>query len=426
MTHGTAARYVRRLVLAGPLVLAILGVLGVIAWSSPAARAEPLASQFSIADGSDWVPSPLVTIGDGGWTPFFKPGVITWDGGSVMGSFGIALPKMFAQQTQALLGRPTSLYVSATPGADLADMIAEAPTEIDARFDPAADANVCVVQGGASDLKGGPDVVAQVFDALRTYCQGRRAAGFQVAVVTLLPRSDISYFNEARNSFNTLVREQWPTFADAVVDIAADPRMGDDGDNLDRTYYRPDQVHPNAEGCAVLAEDTAPVLDALHWQADSLSWRLRNGRGPWTGWLPYAYRSSWQLKPGDGSKTVECEYRSAAQETVTVADSVGVDTVRPTVTTYDGGPLRAGTPVRLAFRVDDAPPCGSTAEVTLELLRGDRVVHSAAYRPLDIGRRHILTFGWHLGKGKYRWQVRARDGAGNPQAAVGRGVLHVD
>ena len=167
--------------------------------------------------------SPLVTVGDRGRTPFTRPGVIAWDGGSVMGSFGIDVHKMFAQKTQALLGRPAALYVSATPGADVADMIAEAPAEVDTHFDPVSDANVCVVQGGASDLKDGPEVVGAVFDALKAYCAGRRAAGFQVAVLTLLPRSDIPYFNEARNSFNALVREQWPDFADALVDVAADP-----------------------------------------------------------------------------------------------------------------------------------------------------------------------------------------------------------
>lgn len=424
MTQGTAVSRgrVRSVLLLAPLLLAVLGAY---AWSAPAARADTLASDFSVAGGRQWVRSPLVTVGDRGRTPFTRPGVIAWDGGSVMGSFGIDVHKMFAQKTQALLGRPAALYVSATPGADVADMIAEAPAEVDTHFDPASDANVCVVQGGASDLKDGPEVVGAVFDALKAYCAGRRAAGFQVAVLTLLPRSDIPHFNEARNSFNALVREQWPDFADALVDVAADPRIGDDGDNEDRIYYRRDQVHPNASGCAVLAQDTAPVLDTLAWQADSLSWRFRNEQGTWSAWAPYTYAAGWSLGPGEGRRTVLCEYRSATGQTDTVADAVGLDTVQPTVRTYGERTLSAGSPVRLTLRVDDTRPCARTASVTVDLLRGHRVVRSVVRPKLSVRTRHVLALGRGLPRGLYTWRVRARDRAGNPQAAVCRGVLRI-
>lgn len=424
MTHGAARsrERVHGLFLAGLLLLAAQSGL---AWSSPAASAGLPQADFRVADDRDWVGSTLVTVGDGGQTPFTTPGVIAWDGGSVMGSFGIDPPKMFAQKTQQLLGRPTRLYVSATPGADIDDMIAEAPSEIDAHHDPASDADVCVVQGGASDLKDGPEVVGEVFDALKAYCEGRRAAGFQVAVLTLLPRSDIPDFNEARNAFNALVRQQWPTFAHALVDVAADPRMGDDGDNLDRAYYRRDHVHPNAMGCAVLAEDTAPLLDALTWRADSLSWRFRNEGSTWSDWVPYTYVSQWSLEPGDGRKTVLCEYRTATGQTDTVAGSTNLDTVRPTVTTYTRRPIRANTPIQLALRVNDPRPRAGTAAVTIQLYRGHRRVRTAVRPGVSVDRRHVFSFAWRLPAGTYRWQVRVRDGAGNPQAAIGRGVLRV-
>jgi lysophospholipase L1-like esterase len=425
MAHARVrpGRRARALRLAAPVLLIAAAAL---AWAAPVASADEPVSQFSIAEGRAWVRSAVVTVGDGGVTPFFTPGVIAWDGGSVMGSFGIDPHKMFAQQTQALLDRPAALWVSATPGADVADMIAEAPTEIDVHLDPTADANLCVVQGGASDLKVEWSVVGEVFEALKTYCRDRRAAGFQVAVLTLLPRSDIASFNARRNSFNTLVRQQWPGFADALVDVAADPRMGDDGDNLDVTYYRRDQVHPNALGCAVLAQDTAPVLDALRWQADSLTWRLRNSEGRWTPWAPYTYSSPWQLGPGDGRKAVLAEYRTGGGETVPVTDDVNLDTARPAVTAFGARRVRRGDVVSLGLRVDDSPPCASSAEVTIELLRGHRVVRSVTQKGLRVNRRHLLTFGWRLRAGVYSWRVRARDGAGNPQVAPARRTLRVE
>ncbi len=414
----------RRFLTAGGLALAAAAILAALC--PLAAEAAALTPHLRIAGGRAWVRSDRVVIGDGGWTPFTTPGVVTWDGGSIMGSIGIGPGKEFAQQTRSRLGRPCKLYISATPGADIDDMIAEAPQEIDAHFTAPSDADICVVQGGASDLKRGPSAVAEVFAAVKSYCQSRRMAGFQVAVVTLLPRSDIPEFNEARNSFNALVRSQWPTFADAIVDVAADHRLGDDGDNENLRYYRGDQKHPNARGCAVMAAVTAPVLDAITWKADSLSERARNGQGEWSDWQPYTYRRVWTLEPGDGHKTVAREYRDSTGETVSAAGATNVDTVRPRVTTLRRAAIRPGSPVRLAFRVDDRRPCARVATVTISIRRNGRVLRSVVRKNLSTGKRHVLTLDRRLPRGDYVWQIRARDGARNPQVSVGRVLLRVD
>lgn len=389
-----------------------------------AAPAAALSSDLTVATGKRWVRSTTVAVGDGGFTPFTVPGVLTWHGGSIMGSFGITPGREFAQQTRELLGRPCGLYISATPGADLEPMIREAPEEIDRHLRDAADANVCVVQGGASDLKRGSSRVEEVLAALRRYCEGRRAAGFQVAVVTLLPRSDVPHFNEARNAYNARIRKQWPAFADAVIDIAADHRIGDDGDNLNAHYYRKDQTHPNAAGCAVMASIAAPVIDSLTWATDGLAVRIRTAPGTWSDWRPYEYSTTWDLGPGDGRKTVECDYRAPAGESATAADSVNLDTVRPTVASIAVAPVRAGDPVRVALRVDDSLPCARIAAVRIRVLRDGRMVRKPVRR-VAIGARRVLTFGWNLPPGRYDLQIRARDAAGNPQVAVSEGVLRI-
>lgn len=49
--------------------------------------------------------------------------------------------------------------------------------------------------------------------------------------------------------------------------------------------------------------------------------RLRNEGGAWTDWLPFAANTSWQLSPGNGTKTVTAEMRSGTT-VVTATDTI--------------------------------------------------------------------------------------------------------
>ena len=76
-----------------------------------------------------------------------------------------------------------------------------------------------------------------------------------------------------------LVRAGWSDFADGLADVAADPRIGDDGDQFHRRYYRPDAIHPNAAGYGVMAAVTAPVLNAFEWESAGCWVRFANDEG---------------------------------------------------------------------------------------------------------------------------------------------------
>jgi hypothetical protein len=405
-----------------PTLAALVLALALVA--VPAARASDLSARFSVAAGRAWVRTGTTTAGDDGWTPYSTPGVLVWDGGSIMGSFGISPGRGFAEQTLRRLPRACRLSLSATPGARIGGMIAQAPEEVDRYFSATADADICVVQGGAADLKHHAPV-AEVFSAVKRYCEERRAAGFMVVVLSLLPRSDVPTFEADRTQFNTRLRQEWQSFADGMVDLAADPRIGDAGDNKDLRYYRKDQKHPNAKGCGVMAALVAPVLRALEWRTASVELRLRNGQSDWTDWRPYARSTEWTLEPGDGRKVVECEYRDAAGPSVSASDTTSLDTVRPTVEALHQRPAAAGGPVKLAFRADDEQPCSPRADVTFRVLKNGRVLSKGTRSGVSIGARHVLTFNWALPAGNYVVEVRARDRAGNPQLSIGTSVLVV-
>jgi hypothetical protein len=404
---------------AAALAVTVLSVLVL----SPVAGA--LSARFVVNDGDTYARRPRVTAGDGGWSPFFRPAVVVWDGGSIVAGHRADPGYDFPTQTLSLVPRVCESYVSYTAGAKIADMLFEAPSEVDARFRSGADLNLCVVQAGGGDFREGASA-ADVYNALKSYCSERRAEGFRVVVLTVLPASGPVTFEATRLAYDALLRSSWGRFADGLVDVGADGRIGDTGDNLDRQFYQSDAVHLTNAGNAVMASVAAPALNAQPWLSLRCEMRLRDGAGAWGDWLPYTGARTLDLAGGDGLHVVGVEYRLDGGPPVSDTDDIFVDTVRPTPLALRDVVAQRGHPVRLPFRVDDAPPCGPTCTVVVRLTtpRG-RVLRTFVRRLVPVGERSTVTFTGGLDKGTYRYDVSARDSAGNPQSAVAVARLSV-
>lgn len=148
----------------------------------------------------------------------------------------------------------------AVGGAVIADLDARKATVV-AAFEPDID-NVVVLWIGTNDLGAGMSAV-DAHTALVALVDWYRANGAsQIAVATVLPRSfspDVAGFEARRTAFNGLLHGD-AAGADAVVDVAADPAIGDAGDEFDTTYYMDQdgqagaatyRVHLTATGRAV-------------------------------------------------------------------------------------------------------------------------------------------------------------------------------
>src|SRR5712692_7390936 len=137
------------------------------------------------------------------------------------------------------------------------DMLAKAHTQIDPLFNPKFNVNVVVAWEGTNQLYFGA-TGQQAYQSLVQYCVGRRAAGFRVLILTLLPRGNSSVaFETDRNFVNTALRTNWPQFADGLVDVAADTRFQD---VTNRTYYSWDQVHLNDTGYQIVAQQVGAAV----------------------------------------------------------------------------------------------------------------------------------------------------------------------
>jgi hypothetical protein len=409
----------RRVVTAAALALSLLAL------AASAAPASALTARFAVNDGDEYTRWLRVSAGDGGWSPFFTPAVVVWDGGSIVAGHGAAVGYEFPVQTLALVPKPCRTYVSTRGGARIADMIAEAPFDLDPRYRTDADLNVCLVQAGGGDFRAGASA-AEVYSAVRSYSRARRAAGFRVVVLTILPSSDPVTFEATRLAYDSMVRGTWDEFADGVADIAGDDRIGETGDNLDLQFYGTDALHPNSAGCAVMATITAPVLRSLPWTSDDCEVRLRDAAGEWRDWRPYTASTTMWLTDVQGPHTVEAQYRTDGGEPVLISDSIFVDTLRPVPVALRDVRVRRGRRAALRYRVDDAAPCGPFATVVLTVTKpGGKVLKTWTRRMVPVGVSSALTFTCRLPKGSYRFVVAARDTAGNRHLTPGSARLTV-
>lgn len=119
---------------------------------------------------------------------------------------------------------------------------------------PAAERNAVAVWAGTNDNCTTATICAGLVGAFKSYCQGRKAAGFgKCLVVTMLSRTGR---DTSKNLLDTELRTQWPSFADGLIDEAEDAALGADGASANTVFFT-DGVHltPSAD-----ANDVVPSI----------------------------------------------------------------------------------------------------------------------------------------------------------------------
>lgn len=187
-----------------------------------------------------------------------------FDGNSLTAGSGSTGGQTYPVQTAALLGSGWDTVNVGVGGQSTAGMNTRAGQFVDAAENAWRSGEIVVGWEGTNDLFLGATPATSI-SRLTTYYSGRKAEGYRVVVMTVLPRSSVGVsgtFEADRQTINASLRANWPTYADALVDVAADPRIGDQGDETDTTYYA-DLTHLNNTGYGVVASLVAPVLKAL-------------------------------------------------------------------------------------------------------------------------------------------------------------------
>lgn len=148
----------------------------------------------------------------------------------------------------------------ATSGDKVSDMITQATNTIDPLIRGLL-TNVAVVWGGLNDATAGASATT-IYNRLVSWCQGRRAAGFRVVVCTEIDAQSaatdaVGWHSTIYPALNTLIRNNWSTFADGLADLAANSALQD---ATNTTYYNADKVHLVSAGYAVVSNIIKPVV----------------------------------------------------------------------------------------------------------------------------------------------------------------------
>ena len=117
---------------------------------------------------------------------------------------------------------------------------------------------VYVVWIGVNDVNVFGQTAAATHTRLLNYCTTLKAANRKVIVCTL---PDIPVTNRAvKDAYNALIVANWATYADVLVDLAADSRLAD---STDTTYFTSDGVHLMDAGYAVVGELVQTAMAGL-------------------------------------------------------------------------------------------------------------------------------------------------------------------
>lgn len=151
----------------------------------------------------------------------------------------------------------------AVAGQTTLDMIADAATEIDALYSAQTyNDNILVAWEGTNHMALLGATATAAYTSMAEYCLARKTAGWKVVVLSGTPRQSSGggvEFEAKRQEYNDMLRGSWHSFADAFVDIGADPYIGVAGSETNTLYYY-DTVHLTSAGYHIVAD---AVSDAI-------------------------------------------------------------------------------------------------------------------------------------------------------------------
>ena len=197
------------------------------------------------------------------WPDLRGPWTVVCEGDSLTLGTGAVAASSYPAQLATLLGTSYGV-INLGVGSETIDDMATHAQLTDGMGWSAAGKNICVAWAGTNDIYGA-ESGADAYADYVAYCAARQAAGFLVVAVTMLPRSGGSPpgdLETQRGTFNTSIRNNWATFANALADVAGSSLIGDAGDELNATYYA-DATHLNATGYGVVAGIVQTAIGTL-------------------------------------------------------------------------------------------------------------------------------------------------------------------
>jgi lysophospholipase L1-like esterase len=192
---------------------------------------------------------------------------ILFEGDSMTVGFNAAGGFSYPAQLLRLLPRlyPSRRKNVATNGHTLTQMTAEQATT-DLEYDGTKAMNIMVLWGGTNDMADAIVTGTTCHTRLNTYCTSRKTTGWKIVVLTCLPRSaggESAGFETERQSYNTLIRSNYASYAHALADVAAISSLGDAGVEANAINFA-DRLHLTAAGHSLVAKVVRDAIATLN------------------------------------------------------------------------------------------------------------------------------------------------------------------
>lgn len=165
----------------------------------------------------------------------------------------------------ALNQQGPTIYNVGVPGQTTQQLAQTASTRVDSHYNSAAANNILVFWEVSNELIAGtaPEVA---LEHLRDYVVARKAVGWKVVILTVIPRyADTYAFEWSRLGTNTQMRARWnqDLGADLLVDVAHESSFLIDGATVGPMYIS-DQTHLSMAGSRFVGKIVADALVTSH------------------------------------------------------------------------------------------------------------------------------------------------------------------
>jgi hypothetical protein len=189
---------------------------------------------------------------------------LVFDGDSLTaGALGsdLNIGKCYVSQVLLDLNFKFKAWNVAVHGQKMTEMLIDAESQVDVIYDSTM-SNICFVWAGTNDMYGQSNKVDETFTALKSYCNGRKSAGFSVVVLTCLPRGDNAQFEIDRQSYNTAIRND-TSFYNVLADVGSNELIGLAGKQNDETYYAADAIHLLPAGFSIVSQIVSSAINSI-------------------------------------------------------------------------------------------------------------------------------------------------------------------
>lgn len=198
-------------------------------------------------------------------TPPKTNDLIVFDGNSLTYGYPLTGIDSYPHKLiHAMTTRPEWVNFSLA-GQTTTEMAADFDAQVAPMFSTSRSSQILVAWEIGNDIVVGGVDPTVAHTNFKNYCLHARSSlppNTKIVVINLTPRTTAG-FNEARATVNSLMAAQWATYADALVDVAANEFIGPDGAEDNTTYYNADKIHLTAAGYQIVADLVAATLAAL-------------------------------------------------------------------------------------------------------------------------------------------------------------------